>query len=140
MTDGSKVVRCQEFRWAGVPLREYKDRAGTHQDVTRQTLLGDGSGEERLAFITRYFEVQPGGFSSLELHQHPHAVVVLRGTGHVILGDRTHEIAPFDCVYVSPGTGHQFRATGPEPLGFLCIVDRVRDRPQAFRANSHGGA
>jgi hypothetical protein len=24
---------------------------------------------------------------------------------------------------------HQFRATGDEPLGFLCVVERERDRP-----------
>ena len=46
------------------------------------------------------------------------------------LGDKSYEIAPFDCVYVSPGVAHQFRATGDEPLGFLCTVDRVRDRPE----------
>ncbi len=27
-------------------------------------------------------------------------------------------------------TWHQFRATRGEPLGFLCMVDAVRDRPQ----------
>ncbi|MBI2536308.1 MAG: cupin domain-containing protein, partial [Gemmatimonadetes bacterium] len=44
----------------------------------------------------------------------------------------THVITPYDCVYVAPGTTHQFRATGTEPLGFLCMVDRVRDRPQVL--------
>ena len=34
-----------------------------------------------------------------------------------------------DVIYVAPGTFHQFHATGDEPLGFLCIVDRERDRP-----------
>jgi hypothetical protein len=27
-------------------------------------------------------------------------------------------------------TWHQFRATGKEPLGFLCMVNAVRDKPQ----------
>jgi hypothetical protein len=27
-------------------------------------------------------------------------------------------------------TWHQFRATGDEPLGFLCMVDAARDKPQ----------
>ena len=52
--------------------------------------------------------------------------------GWVTLGDKSYEIAPFDCVYVSPGVAHQFRATGAEPLGFLCTVDRVRDRPEVI--------
>jgi hypothetical protein len=27
---------------------------------------------------------------------------------------------------------HQFQATGDEPLGFLCTVDRVRDSPEVI--------
>ena len=57
---------------------------------------------------------------------------MIRGRGRVTLGERSHELAPFDCVYVSPGVAHQFRATGEEPLGFLCTVDRVRDRPEVI--------
>jgi len=32
-------------------------------------------------------------------------------------------------VRVAPGDPHQFRNTGTEPLGFLCVVDAERDRP-----------
>ncbi|RMF21021.1 MAG: cupin domain-containing protein, partial [Deltaproteobacteria bacterium] len=77
------------------------------------------------------FEVAPGGYSSLERHEHPHAVVIVSGRGSVILDDEVSELAPLDCVYVAPGTLHQFRAALDEPLGFLCIVDRERDRPVA---------
>lgn len=126
----SKVIKCRHYRWQGVELKDYKAEAAPYRDVTRQTLLGEVPGEEALRFITRYFEVQPGGYSTLELHQHPHSVIILRGSGQAVLGDETHEITPYDCVYVAPGTRHQFRATGTEPLGFLCVVDRVRDRPQ----------
>jgi quercetin dioxygenase-like cupin family protein len=131
MSDGSKVLEFGGYRWRGIDVHEYEshDRAA-FKDVTRQTLLGEGTGEAALTFVTRYFEVQPGGYTSLEQHEHPHAVVILRGAGRVILGDKTHEVAPFDCVYVGPDTTHQFRATGDGPLGFLCVVDRVRDRPQ----------
>ena len=130
MKDPSKVVKSDRFRWQGIAVKEYK-AAGPHcKDVTRQMLLGEGDGEGDLNFITRYFEIHPGGYSSLERHRHPHAVVVLRGRGRVVLGGRTHDIAPYDCVYVSPTVVHQFHATGEEPLGFLCIVDRVRDRPE----------
>lgn len=54
---------------------------------------------------------------------------MLRGRGTVLLGDRAHRLAPLDAVYVAPEAVHQFRAAGDEPFGFLCIVDRVRDRP-----------
>ena len=128
MADESKVLRFGRYRWP-VSLTEYKREAETHHGVTRQTLLGDGAGEGALAFLTRYFEVAPGGHSTLEHHGHPHAVVILRGRGQVVLGDVTHDVAPYDCVYVAPHTVHQFRTVGDEPLGFLCMVDRVRDRP-----------
>ena len=39
---------------------------------------------------------------SLERHGHPHAVVVLSGRGHVVLGEETYSLAPHDCVYVAP--------------------------------------
>jgi quercetin dioxygenase-like cupin family protein len=129
----SKVIRGRQFRWQGVPLRAYKDegeQAGRFRGVTRQTLLGEGGDEAALNFVTRYFEVAPGGFSSLELHRHPHSVVVVRGRGRVVLGGESHELEPFDVVYVAPETVHQFRADAGEPLGFLCVVDRDRDRPR----------
>jgi quercetin dioxygenase-like cupin family protein len=125
-----KVIKHNEFRWEGVQQRDYKAIGDGSRGVTRQTLMGEGPGEGDLAFITRYFEIEPGGFSSLERHQHPHAVVILRGEGKACLEDEVHSVRPFDCVYVAPGASHQFRATSGEPLGFLCVVDRVRDRPQ----------
>lgn len=131
MTRHSKVLAARDFRWP-VELKPYKDGGELFRDVTRQTILGEGFGEEPLAFLTRYFEVAAGGFSTLEQHQHPHAVVVLRGSGTVQLGETSQPIGPADCVYVAPGEAHQFRADRGEALGFLCIVDRVRDRPIAL--------
>ncbi len=125
----AKIIRARNFRW-DVPLKEYKTEGTGFRDITRQTLLGDGDDEQRLNFLTRYFEVQPGGYSSLERHEHPHAVVILRGEGEVILGDRVESVSVHDCVFISSHSLHQFHATGSEPLGFLCVVDRERDRPQ----------
>lgn len=127
---GSKVLKHGGSGWTGVARLPYKAEEGDYRGVTRQTLLGEGAGEEPLAFLTRYFELEPGGFSSLEEHRHPHSVVVLRGRGSVVLGDQVFALEPFDCVYVAPDTPHQFRAGDAEPLGFLCIVDRERDRPR----------
>lgn len=133
MNDGadySKVVRAQHYRWQGVGVYQYKAEGTRFRDVTRQTLLGNGADEQALNFETRYFEIQPGGYSTLERHDHPHSVVILRGSGEVILQDRVEPLAPHDVVYVAPQTVHQFHAVGDEPLGFLCVVDRERDRPQ----------
>jgi len=128
--DRSKVVKARGYRWPGVDVREYKSDGSHFRDITRRTLLGEGEDEQALSFVTRYFEIQPGGYSTLERHHHPHSVVIIRGEGEVILGDRVETLAVNDCVYVAPMTFHQFLATGDEPLGFLCVVDRERDRPQ----------
>ena len=131
MTPGttSKVIRGAGARWPGVPVRAYKDRPELYRDVLRRTLLGEAAGEAALAFEVRFFEIAPGGWSTLERHEHPHAVVVLTGRGEVRLGGERHALEPFDVVYVAPGEPHQFRAAADAPLGFLCVVDRDRDRP-----------
>jgi quercetin dioxygenase-like cupin family protein len=78
----------------------------------------------------RYFEVAPDGFSTLERHEHMHAVLILRGRGHCLVGSEVKPIETRDLVTVPPMTWHQFRATQGEPLGFLCMVNAVRDKPQ----------
>ena len=78
----------------------------------------------------RYFEVAPGGFSTLERHEHMHAVLILRGRGHCLVGREVRRLNTNDLVTVPPMTWHQFRATEGEPLGFLCMVNAARDKPQ----------
>jgi quercetin dioxygenase-like cupin family protein len=126
---GSRVLRLgADFRWQGVPAVEYKQAAEHHRGVTRISLVGEQG--ENTAFHTRYFEIAPRGFSSLEKHVHEHVVVVLRGQGEVRLGDAVHPLAFGDTVYVAPEEVHQFRnRSATEPFGFLCIVDARRDRP-----------
>jgi quercetin dioxygenase-like cupin family protein len=129
----SRVIPGRGATWPALPVREYKDRPELFRDVTRRVLLGGAAGDPAaggdLAFELRYFEIAPGGHSTLEHHRHPHAVVVITGRGEVRLGADRHEIEPFDVVYVAPGEAHQFLASRGEPLGFLCVVDRERDRP-----------
>lgn len=114
------------FRWEDVPVKEYKPSGSSFKDVTRQVLF-DRSSE--LTSQVRYFEIAPGGYSTLEKHVHVHAVLILRGQGHVLVGDTIHQVSVFDLVYVPPKTWHQFRADENEPLGFLCLVPCDRDKP-----------
>ena len=126
----SRVVRFDRgaFAWEGVARREYKRADATWAEVTRQVLVGAAG--ESCGFHLRYFEVAPGGHTTLERHRHEHAVVVLRGTGEVELGGAVHPLAFGDLVWVAPGEVHRFRNPGEEPFGFLCAVDAVRDRPE----------
>ena len=72
----------------------------------------------------------PGGFSTLERHEHMHAVLILRGRGHCLVGGEVRPLETRDLVTVPAMTWHQFRATKGEPLGFLCMVNATRDKPQ----------
>lgn len=129
MGNNSKVIKCSDYCWESVSQKQYKDTPGCYEGVHRYSLLGEGEDEYELNFQTRYFEVKSGGYTSFEQHRHPHSVVVIRGSGTVVLGDEVHEIGLHDVVYISPETMHQFHADKDEPLGFLCVVDRYRDKP-----------
>ncbi len=121
------ITRFQkDFSWEGVPQKAYKPEGDHFRDVTRQILFG---GETGLDAELRYFEIQPGGHSTLEKHQHTHAVMILRGEGRALVGTEVFEIRPFDIIRVPPMTWHQFRPAGDSPLGFLCLVNAERDRP-----------
>lgn len=124
------VRRFSGFRWTGAEIRPYKNSPGLYLGVERQLLAS----HESAAFEARYFEVQPGGYTSFERHMHVHVVIVVRGEGEVLLDDATEPIGLFDIVEVGPMEPHQFRNTGPEPLGFLCIVDKLRDKPEPLGA------
>jgi quercetin dioxygenase-like cupin family protein len=118
------------FRWRGVRSTPYKATARgplAWKGVERFVLVG-ASGEPT-AFHLRYFEIAPGGYSSLERHRHAHAIVVVRGRGRVRLGSAVVRVGPMDLVYIPPEIPHQFRA-GREPFGFLCPVDAIRDAPR----------
>jgi quercetin dioxygenase-like cupin family protein len=116
-----------DFRWQAVDTLRYKQEGSApFKDITRQVLFAPADQATEL----RYFEIAPGGFSTLERHAHTHAVLILRGTGTVQLGSELHAIGQNDLVTIDPLTWHQFRAAADGPLGFLCLVSKQRDRPQ----------
>ncbi|WP_138431539.1 cupin domain-containing protein [Fodinibius saliphilus] len=125
----SKVVKCSDYEWDSVSHKEYKDDQSCYKGVQRYSLLGTRNDEQALNFETRYFEVETGGYTSFEYHRHPHSVVVIRGMGTVILDNEVCELSLHDVVYIAPNTLHQFHADHGESLGFICTVDRYRDRP-----------
>ncbi|NGP87613.1 cupin domain-containing protein [Fodinibius halophilus] len=129
MANRSKVIKCANYEWDSVSRKDYKDDSSCYKGVHRYSLLGEKQDEEALNFQTRYFEVEPGGYTSFEYHEHPHSVVVIRGAGTVILENELHQLSLHDVVYIAPNSLHQFHADCGEPLGFICTVDRERDRP-----------
>jgi quercetin dioxygenase-like cupin family protein len=121
------------FRWRGVEEKAYKFEPGSERGmgwrgVTRTRLASPASIPS--GFELRYFEIEPGGYSSMEKHGHVHFVVALRGKGRAVVGNAVFELQPFDAIYVAPLTPHRWLNSGDEPFGFLCTVDAERDRPQ----------
>jgi quercetin dioxygenase-like cupin family protein len=115
------------FRWEAVAHQPYKqDGSAPFKDISRQVLFHADS----LACELRYFEMDAGGYSTLERHEHAHAVMILRGSGDCLVGDEVRAVKPFDLVSIPGWQWHQFRATKGEHLGFLCMVNTQRDRPQ----------
>lgn len=116
-----------DFQWEAVDVLKYKQDGGApFRDVTRQVLFDSIDPPAQL----RYFEVAPGGYTTLERHEHAHAVMVIRGHGQCLVGEKAYDIATHDLVNVPPMTWHQFHAAPGEALGFLCLVSNERDRPQ----------
>jgi mannose-6-phosphate isomerase-like protein (cupin superfamily) len=122
------TAQTEPFQWENVPVLAYKEDGGTHfRSITRQVLFDDGGPE---GAQLRYFEIAPGGHSTLERHGHVHSVMVLRGRGQALVGREIYSLGVNDLIRVPPQTWHQFRATTGEPLGFLCLVRSERDKPQ----------
>ena len=122
------------FEWIGRPSSAYKDARNLAEDlafkgVRRVELVGKFG--ERSRTDLRYFEIEPGGHSSLERHVHTHIVIGARGRGVLVLGSRRETLAPMDVACVGPLEAHQLRNESSEPFGFFCIVDHDRDRPMA---------
>jgi quercetin dioxygenase-like cupin family protein len=110
---------AQAFSWEGVAIGHYppeKEMRG----VSVRWLIGPT--EQASNFALRYFEIEPGGWTSLDQHTHDHGVFVLRGQGSVLLGDRESQISFGDVVYIPPNEVHQLRNVGDEPFGFLCVI------------------
>lgn len=123
----SPVRRFADYRWENTDLLAYKEEGvAPFHAITRQTLFRHPEMKGEL----RYFEMAPDGYSTLERHQHVHAVLILRGKGQVMLGSQIFDIAQNDLVTIEPMTWHQFRANAGEAMGFLCMVNVERDKPQ----------
>lgn len=127
----STVRRFTDFGWENVPVLAYKE-GGPYKGVTRQILF---EGQDALPAQWRYFEVERGGHSTLERHEHLHYVLILRGKGRCLVGGEVSDIAEHDLIEVPSLQWHQFRAADDAPLGFLCLVPASRDKPQLPNAD-----
>lgn len=122
------------MRWDHVALEPYKPPAPSSTEfrgASRQVLVGKHG--ERVGFHVRYFELEPGGFTTLERHHHSHVVIGVRGRGRVRVGETDYRLSPLDTIYIGPNATHQLNTVGRGRFGFLCLVDARRDRPKLVR-------
>lgn len=119
------IQHLGNYDWENVPVLSYKEE-GTHfKSITRQ-ILSEGLAD--VPCQLRYFEIAPGGYSTLERHYHAHLVTILRGAGEALLGEKIYPVRDKDIITIPGRTWHQFRATEGIPLGFLCLVNIERDK------------
>jgi quercetin dioxygenase-like cupin family protein len=115
------------FTWEKTEILKYKEDGTNFKDITRQILF---LGAPELPSELRYFEISPGGHSTLERHEHLHVVMVIRGRGEALIGLQVASLDCFDVITIPALTWHQFQANAGETLGFLCLVASKRDRPE----------
>jgi ribulose-bisphosphate carboxylase large chain len=120
-----------DFTWKGVRIQKYKPGDGDWSEIVRQVLIGAKG--ESTKFHLRYFEIQPGGYSSFETHKHEHVVIGIRGKGRVRLNRKNIDIKFLDVLYIAPNTPHRFYNPYDRPFGFFCIVNAKRDRPKPVK-------
>ena len=106
------------WTYSGVPVTEYRSNASA--GITKQVLVGMTEGATD--YFVRYFTIPPGGKSALDQHQHQHGVVIVQGSGRVLLGEQWHDLRVGDAVFTSANEQHQFEAVGTQPLGFICVI------------------
>lgn len=121
------------FAWEGILPVEYKENAGDAPGMGWRGVKRYSLGRPPYIgaqFALRYFEIEPGGYSSLEKHAYVHLVVVIRGRGRALVGTQVFDLKPFDVLYVPPLVPHRWLNPYEEPFGFLCPADAERDKPQ----------
>lgn len=122
------------FSWRGIRKEAYKSDDGSWSGIIRQVLIG--SHGESANFHVRYFEISPGGYSSLESHDHEHVIICVKGKGIARTGRRKTGMGFMDTVFVASGIVHQLTNPFDAPFGFLCIVTAKRDKPRLVRTKS----
>ncbi|MDA8077913.1 MAG: cupin domain-containing protein [Nitrospiraceae bacterium] len=120
-----------DLQWSGVRDEPYKTVGGEWAGIVRRVLIGNRGESGR--FHVRYFEIAPGGRSSLEWHRHEHVVICVKGRGSVRFGAKRRVMDFMDTLYIAPGDVHQLMNPHEQPFGFLCIVNARRDRPKVIR-------
>lgn len=88
--------------------------------------------------------IPPGGEIGEETHDHVEQTLYFEsGTGEGMLNDEVFAIRPGDIVVVTPGTKHNFKNNGPEPLKVTTVYtppNHIDGRIHATKADADADA
>ena len=118
----------KDFRWEGRAPEENKSDKLLHLKKSAEPNWSENQAK-KTKFDLRYFELEPGGFSSFEKHVHEHVIIAARGNGILIKGNERFIMEPNNIAYVGPLEPHQFRIESESAFGFFSIVDHDLDKP-----------
>lgn len=113
---GGERKMAYKWHFDEVPAEEAEEG----ENIKVRWLIDESKGAEN--FVTRLFEVGPGGETPHHSHPYEHQVFVLEGKGVVKVGEEEFEVGPWDVVFVPSDVMHQFKNAGEELLKFLCMV------------------
>ena len=97
--------------------------AGTQAKM--QVLVGPEQGAPN--FVLRRFIMQTGGGMPLHTNEVEHEQYVLTGRARITVGDRVHEVAAGNTLYIPAGVPHAYEVV-EAPFEFLCVVPNREDR------------
>jgi quercetin dioxygenase-like cupin family protein len=104
-----------------VEFREFSERGA--RGVKRKTLVDASIGSKR--FYLRYYRVEPGGQTPLDIHDYEHIVVITKGRGSVLTmvngAPTIKSVRQGDVIFIASREPHQFINTGSSELEFLCF-------------------
>jgi quercetin dioxygenase-like cupin family protein len=112
------------FSWEDTRTRMYQNEEVNQ--VSETWMIGKKEGAENFAF--RYYQIEAGGNSKKEQHPYDHGILILQGTGEVLLGEEAHSISQGDIIHIPPDALHKITNTSKGPLGFLCVIPAQREK------------
>jgi quercetin dioxygenase-like cupin family protein len=69
------------------------------------------------------YVIKPGGYTSLDIHEHEHGVFLMNGNVKVLVNDTELTLVVGDVLHIGSNEPHQFRNDSDEIVKFLCVRD-----------------
>ncbi len=91
------------------------------QGVKRRRFLNPENSSTN--FALRAYIIEPGGYTSYDIHPHEHGVYMISGNAVVIIEGREFTLRPGDVLHIGGNEAHQFFNRGSESVKFLCVRD-----------------